>query len=258
MSEETRRTRIVAHRGAEFVAPENTMAAFQAARSLGADAIEFDVHETRDHALVVHHDYMLDRTTSGSGSIWDRDLGYVRSLDAGGWFSSKFAGERVPLLHEVLEMPDLEFELELKALTRAYMEEVARAVEDHSAMHRTEFTSWNNPMLLALKAAYPHARIAGFTRPREQWMPEDVFERAVIAATEFAEVDSIHVHAADITPTIVESLHERGVQAHANDAATDEEVTRALALGADSISTADVATAVELRRVWYDSSKMRT
>jgi glycerophosphoryl diester phosphodiesterase len=62
------------------------MAAFRAARELGADAVEFDVHATSDGHLVVVHDYDLSRTTSGTGLVHERELAYVRSLSAGAWF----------------------------------------------------------------------------------------------------------------------------------------------------------------------------
>ena len=66
--------KIHAHRGASSHYPENTMAAFYAARDLGADAIEFDVHLTEDGHLVVVHDYDLARTTSGAGYVFESSL----------------------------------------------------------------------------------------------------------------------------------------------------------------------------------------
>ncbi|TMB12920.1 MAG: glycerophosphodiester phosphodiesterase, partial [Deltaproteobacteria bacterium] len=56
---------VIAHRGASGTSPENTLAAFRRAAELGADMIELDVQVTRDGAVVVIHDYTLERTTSG-------------------------------------------------------------------------------------------------------------------------------------------------------------------------------------------------
>jgi len=98
---------IVAHRGSSGLAPENTMAAFRLAVAAGADMIEFDVRMTRDYALVVHHDRRLGRTSNGSGRVRDRMLREISSCDAGGWFSPRFRGEKVPTLAEVLHgIPD--------------------------------------------------------------------------------------------------------------------------------------------------------
>ena len=60
---------IFAHRGARRVAPENTLPAFAAALDMGVDGIELDVHRTRDGALVVIHDFLLERTTDGHGLV---------------------------------------------------------------------------------------------------------------------------------------------------------------------------------------------
>lgn len=79
------------------------MAAFRLALEQNADAIELDVHATADGHLVVMHDPSVDRTTDGVGEIRNLRLAEVRSLDAGRWYGKKFAGERVPLLEEVLE-----------------------------------------------------------------------------------------------------------------------------------------------------------
>jgi glycerophosphoryl diester phosphodiesterase len=93
---------VVAHRGASAYAPENTMAAFERASQLGADAIELDVHLTGDDRLVVHHDDTLDRTTTGSGCVRDRTWDEIACLSAGAWYADSFASERVPLFEDVL------------------------------------------------------------------------------------------------------------------------------------------------------------
>lgn len=97
-------TRVVAHRGSSWVAPQNTLAAFEAAARAGADAIELDVQLTSDGQVVVIHDDTLDATTSGSGWVKDTTLADVRALDAGAWFAPAFAGQRVPVLAEVVEL----------------------------------------------------------------------------------------------------------------------------------------------------------
>jgi glycerophosphoryl diester phosphodiesterase len=74
---------LIGHRGASSLRAENTLAAFTSAADLGDHAIELDVHATADGELVVHHDYLLDRTTSGTGLIHQQPWAYVRELDAG-------------------------------------------------------------------------------------------------------------------------------------------------------------------------------
>lgn len=93
---------IEAHRGDSANAPENTMAAVERALSLAVPSIELDVHHARDGTLMVIHDETVDRTTDGSGRVYDMTVDELRRLDAGAKFSPAFAGERIPLLSEVL------------------------------------------------------------------------------------------------------------------------------------------------------------
>jgi glycerophosphoryl diester phosphodiesterase len=92
----------VAHRGESADAPENTMAAFRLAWERKDEAIELDVHLTKDGSLVVSHDADTKRTTGVSQRIVESTAAEVRSLDAGGWKGSHWAGERLPLLSEAL------------------------------------------------------------------------------------------------------------------------------------------------------------
>ena len=108
---------VIAHRGASGHAPENTLAAFKEAVALGATFIETDLQLTRDARFVAIHDDTVNRTTNGLGAVHDLTLAELRKLDAGSWFGSEFAGERIPTLDEILEFSkknDVVFYLELK------------------------------------------------------------------------------------------------------------------------------------------------
>lgn len=117
-------TLVVAHRGASAHAPENTMAAYRLAVEMGADAIELDVHLTRDGQLAVIHDETLERTTDRSGAVSEQTMKQLRSADAGFRFAApdgttpfRGKGLRIPTLPEVLEwLPDgIGLVVELKA-----------------------------------------------------------------------------------------------------------------------------------------------
>jgi len=108
---------IIGHRGASGHAPENTLAAFKKAVALGATFIETDLQLSRDARFVAIHDDTLDRTTNGQGKVHDQTLAALRRFDAGSWFGSEYAGERIPTLEEILEFSkknDIVFYLELK------------------------------------------------------------------------------------------------------------------------------------------------
>lgn len=108
---------VIAHRGASGHAPENTLAAFKRAIALGATFIETDLQLTRDSRLVAMHDATVNRTTNGQGKVHDLTLMELRRLDAGSWFGSEFAGERIPTMDDILgfsKKHDVVFYLELK------------------------------------------------------------------------------------------------------------------------------------------------
>jgi len=95
---------VIAHRGANNMAPENTLAAFSRAKEQGANWVEFDVMLSADGEAVVIHDETLERTTSGAGLVSDHPYSYLKTLDAGSWFANEFSEERIPTFKEVIEV----------------------------------------------------------------------------------------------------------------------------------------------------------
>ncbi|MBP1124691.1 MULTISPECIES: glycerophosphodiester phosphodiesterase family protein [Pseudomonas] len=122
---------LIAHRGASAFAPENTLEAIELAARMGAQWVEIDVKLTRDGALVVIHDDTLDRTTSGQGAVVLNTLEHIRSLDAGRWFSSTYAGVAVPTFEEVVDTVirlGLGLQVELKPTTGDDLETAEAAI----------------------------------------------------------------------------------------------------------------------------------
>jgi len=124
--------RIIGHRGAAGLAPENTLVAMRAAAAAGARWVEFDVRLTADGHPILFHDDTLDRTTDARGPVAVRSLAEMQGLDAGGWFSEACRGERVPALDDVfgvLAQLGLGVNIEIKP-DRGREGETARAVVD--------------------------------------------------------------------------------------------------------------------------------
>lgn len=101
---------VVAHRGASAYAPENTLAAIDKARDMGFRWVENDVQRTKDGELVIVHDDSLKRTTNveevfpdrAPWNVKDFTAAEIARLDAGSWFSPKYAGQRVPTLKQYM------------------------------------------------------------------------------------------------------------------------------------------------------------
>ncbi|MDE2058573.1 MAG: glycerophosphodiester phosphodiesterase [candidate division NC10 bacterium] len=155
----------VAHRGASALAPENTMAAFEKAIDLEADAIELDLHVSRDDELVVIHDYTLDRTTDGRGPVHALSLKELKRLDAGRWFGERFTGQRIPTLAEVLDRfgGQVPLALEVKAgsaFFRGIEERVVAVLREHQAIEQVAVASFDHHALVRLKELEPSLRTA--------------------------------------------------------------------------------------------------
>jgi glycerophosphoryl diester phosphodiesterase len=134
---------VIAHRGASASRPENTLAAFEFAAHLGADAFELDVHLSADGIPVVIHDLTLDRTTDSRGPVSHHTVAELRRVDAGARFTFDggrtfpFRGQglRVPALADVLAaFPQMPLLVELKE-ARA-QEAIRRVLLDHAAVQR--------------------------------------------------------------------------------------------------------------------------
>lgn len=92
---------IVAHRGGGKLAPENTLGAIEVGAHFGHTMIEFDVKLSADGQPFLLHDDRLERTSDGQGIAGDWPWSELLSVDAGGWYSPAFRGEKLPLLSQV-------------------------------------------------------------------------------------------------------------------------------------------------------------
>jgi glycerophosphoryl diester phosphodiesterase len=150
----------IAHRGYSAVAPENTLPALAAAVLGGATFVEFDVRTTADGVPVVIHDRTVDRTTDGSGHVWDLPLDAIRALDAGSWFSPAYTGVRVPTLAETLDLlaaPGPEILLEIKP--PATLEQVKTIVEAAAdLLPRTIVQSFDPEVVRLVREVAPDVR----------------------------------------------------------------------------------------------------
>ncbi len=164
----------VAHRGDPASAPENTLPAVEAALRSGADVLEIDLRMTADGHVVVFHDELLDRTTDGTGPLATRTLAELRTLDAGSWFSSRWAGTRIPTFDEVLPIfqgSDTRALIELKGLwTADALRSIVTGIYRHGVQNRVVLASFEQPTLVQLWREAPSLPRALIVRR----LPDDV------------------------------------------------------------------------------------
>ena len=95
-------TEIVAHRGASYSAPENTLPAVLLGWESGADAVEIDIHRTLDGRIVAIHDKDTKRITGQEGLVAQLSLAHLQLLDAGAWKGPQWRKTRIPTIEQVL------------------------------------------------------------------------------------------------------------------------------------------------------------
>ncbi|MEG8274846.1 glycerophosphodiester phosphodiesterase [Streptomyces sp. AHA2] len=141
----------IGHRGVMGVEPENTLRSFVAAQEAGLDAIELDLHLSKDGALVVMHDTTVDRTTDGTGPIAEKTLAELRALDAG-------RGERVPVFEEVLEAVRAPLQAEIKDVRAARA--LAGVMNARGLAGRVEVSSFHDEAVAEIARLVPGVRTA--------------------------------------------------------------------------------------------------
>lgn len=193
---------IIAHRGGSLEAPENTVAAVRHGVQVGSDWQEVDVTLSRDGQVVVIHDDTVDRTTNGAGRVGEMNARELLALSAGRprWgeaaaqrlaaagvqvpdFGDRYADARVPLLAEVLAIPDTRLMIEMKGtddvrrLAEAVVQEVYRA----AAADRVALGSFQPALLEAAYNRDPSLPLIGIVGAMEDIAPMLELPVSVIA-----------------------------------------------------------------------------
>lgn len=243
----TPRPLLIGHRGSPRYAPENTLASFEVAAVQGADAIEFDVKLTADGEAVILHDATVDRTTNGHGLLKRLTLTAIQQLDAGSWFSTQFAGERIPTLETVCATlgQRLYLNIELTNYTTPFDPLVIRVVDIVKKYHlqnRVLFSSFFPHNLTRVRRLLPESACALLIFPG--WKGY----LALRLALRSKEYWAIHPHITQATPDLVRHAHAAGKRIHVWTVNAEEDIRRMAAIGVDAIFTDDVAHAHRILR----------
>ncbi|MEE1801234.1 MULTISPECIES: glycerophosphodiester phosphodiesterase family protein [unclassified Streptomyces] len=210
---------IIGHRGVMGVEPENTLRSFTHAERAGMDAIELDLHLSKDGALVVMHDTEVDRTTDGTGAIAERTLAELRELDAGD-------GERVPVFEEVLDAVRSPLQAEIKDVAAARA--LARVMRERGLVERVEVSSFHDEAVAEIAALVPGVRTVLIA---SRW-GEDVVERATAVGAA-----SLALNLRRLTLEVVERAHGRGLGVIGWVVNTQEQLRLARAFELNAVTT---------------------
>jgi glycerophosphoryl diester phosphodiesterase len=222
---------VTAHRGASGYAPENTMASFKKAVSMGADYAELDVQETKDGYIVITHDASLLRCTGVDKNIYDLTLAEVKKLNAGSWFDSSFTGEQIPELRDVIAYAKgkikLNIELKINGHQVNLADSTVKIVKELGFADDCIFTSFDYSQLKRVKEIDSTLK----TGLIFYIMPADID----IYSDE--NIDLLSVEQTLIDQTLMSKAKAAGREVHAWTVDTKTLMSRLIRLGVTSIIT---------------------
>ena len=208
----------VAHRGGAGLAPENTLAAFRKAVELKCDAVELDLHLSKDGVPMVIHDPEVSGTTDGRGEVSALTRAELETLNA----AAKFTGgmvqpQRIPTLDEVFRMVRGKAEVQIEIKRRADQTryagietQVLDTVRRHDMLPAVMIISFDFPTLQDIKRLAPTARTCALISSsyvkqfHAWWKPEAVADDLAAHG-----LDCVGVHFSRLTKRLLNALRAR-------------------------------------------------
>ena len=227
-------TKIIAHRGASHLAPENTLASVKLAWEHGADAVEVDVHLTKDRRIVAMHDPTTKRTAGKDLEIAATDSSDLRELDVGSHKHADFAGETIPFLEEVLDtMPPgrhLFVEIKCGPEILPFLDETITRSGKRS---QVVIIGFELATMKAAKEIMPDVP-AHWLCDKKLWGPSG---RSLAEQAKASGLDGVNVHWSGITWRLARAVRKAGLKLYAWTVDHHRDAARLHALGVDGITT---------------------
>lgn len=231
---------IIAHRGSSFIAPENTLAAYELAWQQGAPAAECDVYLTKDHEIILLHDGTFKRTAGVDRKPADMTWGEIALLDAGSWKGDRWAGEGVPRLQEVLTAmpPDRHLFIEIKCGPEI-MPALKRLLDTSGRKSQVTIIGFNKDTMLAARTAMPDIPIKWLLgAPKNEETGEyEKIDPARVAECKVAKFDGLNVSRVGVSPELFEAARAAGQPLYVWTVNDMEEAKRLAEMGAAGITT---------------------
>jgi glycerophosphoryl diester phosphodiesterase len=191
---------VFAHRGGAALAPENTMSAFDNGVALGADGLELDVHLSRDGVVVVHHDRVLDRTTTLRGPVADRT-------------AAELVSAGVPSLENVLARHGgVRVIVEIKRNDAAMASAVVDTLRQSGALERVCVGSFSTRVLRQVRRLEPRVATSA-SREEVRWALYRSWCRWPVSRVAYMgyQVPEVAGTTRVVSPRFVEYAHHAGL-----------------------------------------------
>ena len=231
---------IIAHRGASYLAPENTVAAAEVAWEVGADAVEVDVYLSADGRMVVIHDRNTKRTSGVDLAVAKTDAAVLRSLDVGRFKGEEFAGEKIPFLREILATvpPGKRLFVEIECGPEI-VEPLREAIEASGRQEQVVIICFDLEVAAEAKRAMPGREVYWLVGARKDPETGEALEHDAGNVRIAAErgLDGLDVHFAGVTEGFMEAVRGAGQRLYVWTVDDAQEARRLAALGVAGITT---------------------
>lgn len=231
---------IIGHRGALYMAPENTLASVKLAWTERADAVEVDVHRSADGRLMVIHDHSTKRTTGVDLIVAETGSEELRKLDAGAWKSPDFAGEKIPFLEEVVAtIPGgKRLFVEVKCGPEC-IDDLAGIIKSAGRQSAAAVIGFDLDTITAFKRRLPGVpvywlRVSDREDSGRLWQP---YQDSLIETAARAGLDGLDLHYGGITPALVQNAKSAGMRVYAWTVNDPGNASRLQEMGVDGIGT---------------------
>jgi len=238
MSGCTRPVEIIGHRGASYLAPENTMASVMLGWEKGAD-VEVDVYLTKDNKIVVIHDETTERTAGIDMNVAETTSDELRKLDVGSFKSEEYAGEKIPFLADIVESipPRQKLFVEIKC-GQEILPHLRELLTASSKMSRIVIIGFDLETVTMSKEMIdiPTYWLKGTEKIKdtEQWIPHDP---QLVQTAKEKGLDGLDVHYAGVTKEFTDAVKASGLKLYVWTVDDPEEAARLVKLGVDGITT---------------------
>ena len=234
--------KIISHRGANKVAPQNTLPAFEKSLEMKADGIETDVHLTADGVPVICHNYDIDKTSNGRGAIRKMNLDVLRQFDYGSYFSYDFEGTKIPTLDELLSFcKKADFEvinIEIKPSLEHDVSVVKKTIDmvkDYGLFDNLLISSFSSHMLVEAKKIDRACRTAYLYSADKKEALRMMF-RAPLFARELG-CEALHPQTYYVNQEYVDAAHKEGVKVNVWTVNKEKDIIRLAKMGVDGLIT---------------------
>jgi glycerophosphoryl diester phosphodiesterase len=234
----TKSVEIIGHRGASYLAPENTMASVMLGWEKQAD-VEVDIYLTTDNRIVVIHDGTTKRTGGTDLKVAKSSSEQLRKLDVGTFKSEQFAGEKIPFLGEVVKSipPGRRLFVEIKCGPEVlpFLKPLLAESGKMSQIVIIGFdldTVTKSKQLIDVPTYW--LRGTGKNKETKEWIPHDP---ALVQTAKTNGLDGLDVHYAGVTKEFADAAKAAGQKLYVWTVDDPEEAARLVDLGVAGITT---------------------